>query len=197
MSEVMLETPLDEKDVRKLKVGDVVRLSGTVYTARDMAHKYLVEADPESAPFKLEGGVIYHCGPIVRRLDDGWGIVSCGPTTSMREEPYEADVIGRYGVRAVVGKGGMGVKTLAALEKYGCVYLAAVGGAGAAIATSVKNVAGVHMLEEFSTPEAVWVLDVEDFGPLTVGMDSHGKSIYRRVEQESESNLSKILSSLR
>ena len=140
MTEYRIETPFSKKDVRKLWAGDIVFISGRVYTARDRAHLYLTEEGPESIPFKLQGGVIYHCGPIVRKVDDSFSIVSCGPTSSIRQELYEANVIKRYGLRAVVGKGGMGLTTLDALKRNGCVYLAAVGGAGAVLADSVKNV---------------------------------------------------------
>jgi tartrate/fumarate subfamily iron-sulfur-dependent hydro-lyase beta chain len=181
---VKLKTPLSEKGVRALRVGDALELSGTVVTARDTAHKYLAEGG--QAPCDLN--VIYHCGPIVK----GDAVIAAGPTTSIREEPYEADVIGRFGVRAVIGKGGMGEKTLAAMRSRGCVYLAAVGGAGALMAERVKRILAVHKLREFGAPEAFWVLEVEDF-PLVVAMDTAGDSIYRRVEEESAANLRGML----
>jgi tartrate/fumarate subfamily iron-sulfur-dependent hydro-lyase beta chain len=184
---VDVKTPLSEGDARGLRVGDRVRLSGIIVTARDAGHRYLAEGGV--APVDLN--VIYHCGPIVK---DG-RIISAGPTTSMREEPYMADVIGKFGVRAVIGKGGMGDKTLKALGEHGCVYLTAVGGAGVAMAEAVKEVKLTHMLEEFGAPEAFRVLEVEDM-PLLVTMDSHGGSLYRDVEGESRNNLKKILNSL-
>ncbi len=182
-----LKTPLTEDEVGGLKAGDKVELSGTVVTARDAAHKYLMEGG--ELPFELN--VIYHCGPVVRDRE----IISAGPTTSIREEPYEAEVIEGFGVRAVIGKGGMGGKTLKALSDFGCVYFAAVGGAGAVVAESVKEVEDVFMLEEFGVPEAFWVLRVKDM-PLTVAMDSHGRSLYADVERESSNNLKKIINNL-
>jgi fumarate hydratase class I len=181
---VKLKMPLGEKDVRKLSIGDSVELSGTVVTARDTAHKYLAEGG--KVPFELN--VIYHCGPIVKDNK----IISAGPTTSMREEPYEADVIKRFGVRAIIGKGGMGDKTLNALKEHGCVYLSAVGGAGVVMAEKIKKVRQSHKAEEFGAPEAFWVLEVEDM-PLVVTMDSKGKSLHRNVEKKSLNNLKKIL----
>ncbi|MFH1403438.1 MAG: FumA C-terminus/TtdB family hydratase beta subunit, partial [Candidatus Altiarchaeota archaeon] len=153
--------------------------------------------ESEDIQLDLNGSVIYHCGPIAEKKGGVWRIVSAGPTTSVREEPYEAEVIVRYGVRAVVGKGGMGERTLKALNKEGCVYLSAVGGAGAALAGSVKKVAGVEMLEEFGIPEAIWILEVEGFGPLMVSMDSHTESLYNQVREKSQGNLNTILNDLR
>ncbi len=171
-----LKTPLDERTVRALKAGGQVQLTGTIVTARDAAHKRLVQGG--RPPFSLN--VIYHCGPIVK----GGRVISAGPTTSMREEPYEADVIREYGVRAVIGKGGMGERTRTALMRHGCVYLAAVGGAGVLMADRIRRVKAVHMLEELGPTEAFWALEVEDL-PLTVAMDAAGGSLYERVEEES------------
>ena len=184
-----IKTPLSDREVTGLSVGDSIRLSGTVVTARDMAHKYLVEHSPGDLPFSLEGMALYHCGPIVRDIE----VVAAGPTTSAREEPYEADVIQRYGVKAVIGKGGMGEKTLKSLREHKAVYLSAVGGAAALLAESIKSVRDVHMLEEFGAPEAFWIFEVKDM-PLIVSMDAHGKSIHGRVEVESKSMLEKMLS---
>jgi fumarate hydratase subunit beta len=179
-----LRTPISEADVRKLIVGDMVELSGTIVTARDVAHKYL--KDGGKIPLSLNA--IYHCGPIVR----GNKVVSAGPTTSIREEPYEAEVIKKHKVRAIIGKGGMGESTLKALQKHGCVYLTAVGGAGALMAERIKSVQGVIKLKEFGAPEALWVFEVEDM-PLFVTMDSRGKSAYKKVEEESRRKLKKLL----
>jgi fumarate hydratase subunit beta len=181
---VRLRTPLSEKDARRLNVGDRVELSGTIVTARDSAHKYL--ADGGKVPFDLN--VIYHCGPIVR----GGEVVSAGPTTSIREEPYEAEVIRRFKVRAIIGKGGMGEKTLKALREQGCVYLSAVGGAGALMAEHIKRVRQVHKFREFGAPEAFWVFEVEDM-PLFVTMDSKGRSIHKDVEGLSAKRLTERL----
>lgn len=179
-----LKTPLDERTVRALRAGDQVQLTGAIVTARDAAHRHLVQGG--RPPFSLN--VIYHSGPIVK---DG-RVISAGPTTSMREEPYEADVIRDFGVRAVIGKGGMGGRTKAALARHGCVYLAAVGGAGVLMADRIRRVKAVHMLEELGPTEAFWELEVEDL-PLTVAMDSSGKSLYERVDEESLRRLKALI----
>lgn len=186
--------PASEEVLRGLRIGDEVRLSGTVVTARDVAHKFMVEKKPDFLRPVLEGAVIYHCGPIVRKTDAGWEIIAAGPTTSSREEPYQADVIETYRVAGVIGKGGMGEKTSAALQRFGAVYFHAVGGAGTLLARCVKKVRDVLMLEEFGSPEAFWVLDVEDF-PAVVTMDSHGGSLHREVLKASEERLKRLLES--
>jgi fumarate hydratase class I len=185
--EVVLRTPLTEEQVRGLKVGDVVLISGRAFTGRDAVHHHLMSHEP---PVDLRGAVLYHCGPVVAKEGDGWKVTAAGPTTSIREEPYQADVIKRYGVRAVVGKGGMGAKTLAALEEAGAVYLNAVGGAAQFYARTIKAVDGVSLLE-FGTPEAMWHLTIEDF-PAIVTMDSHGNSLHKDVEQSSGKELAAI-----
>ncbi len=183
---IKLKTPISEEEIRKLRVGDEVLLSGIIVTGRDQAHKLMVEKKPDFIRPYLENSVIYHCGPVVRRNPDGtWVFVSAGPTTSIREEPYQGDVICEYRLRGVIGKGGMGRKTLEALKRCGAVYFHAVGGAGTLIANSVKRVADVFMLEEFGTPEAFWVIEVEDL-PLVVTMDSHGESIHERILESSK-----------
>jgi fumarate hydratase class I len=190
-----LTIPLEESVIRALRVGDVVTLTGVMVTARDAAHKYMVEtfvqgtpagADLELLPVLEElllGGVIYHCGPVVAKEGDTWRFVAAGPTTSIREEPYEADVIERFGVRAVVGKGGLGPKTLEACKVHGAVYLHAVGGAATYIADSVEEVLAVHR-EDLGTPEAFWVIRVKDF-PAVVTMDSTGSSLHEEVKRTS------------
>jgi fumarate hydratase class I len=185
--EVALRTPLTEAQVRRLKVGDVVLVSGRAYTGRDAVHHHLMTHEP---PVDLRGAVLYHCGPVVAKDGAGWTVTAAGPTTSIREEPYQADVIRRYGVRAVVGKGGMGAKTLAALQEAGAVYLNAIGGAAQFYARTITSVDGVSLLE-FGTPEAMWHLTVEDF-PAIVTMDSHGNSLHQEVEQRSAKALAAI-----
>jgi fumarate hydratase class I len=185
--EVVLRTPLSEEDVRRLKVGDVVLISGKAYTGRDAVHHHLMTHQP---PVDLRGAVLYHCGPVVAKDGDGWKVTAAGPTTSIREEPYQADVIKRYGVRAVIGKGGMGPKTLAALQEAGAVYLNAVGGAAQFYARTIKAVEGVSLLE-FGTPEAMWHLSIEGF-PAIVTMDAHGNSLHKDVEQASARELAAI-----
>ncbi len=186
---IHLTTPLDEAAVRRLKAGDMVLLSGTVFTGRDEVHKYLHKGGDLPV---LHGGVIYHCGPVVLKKDGGWKVVAAGPTTSIREEPYQAGVIGRYGVRAVIGKGGMGAATLAACKEHGCVYLHAIGGAAQIYAACIEAVDGVY-LEQFGSPEAVWQLRVKDF-PAVVTMDAHGRSLHQEVLDDSRGRLQKALS---
>ena len=186
--EIALTTPLDDATVRSLKVGDVVMLSGPAFTGRDAVHHHLMSHEP---PVDLRGSLVYHCGPVVKKLDDGsWTITAAGPTTSIREEPYQADIIGRYGIRAVMGKGGMGPKTLAGLKQHGAVYLNAVGGAAQFYARCIERVDGVS-LQEFGTPEAMWHLTLRDF-PAIVTMDAHGNSLHEDIEQASAVQLAAL-----
>jgi fumarate hydratase class I len=182
--EVALNAPLDEATVRSLEVGDVVLLSGRMYTGRDAVHAYLMKHDP---PVDLRGGVLYHCGPVVKREGEAWRITAAGPTTSIREEPYQADIIKRYGVRAVVGKGGMAGRTLEALKEHGAVYLNAVGGAAQFYARCIDRTDGVSLMD-FGTPEAMWHLWVRDF-PAIVTMDAHGNSLHKDLEADSGEKL--------
>jgi fumarate hydratase class I len=192
-----LKLPVSEETIRGLEVGDFVELSGRMITGRDAAHKWLMEEFREEvAPF-MKDSVIYHCGPVVASNDDGtYDFVAAGPTTSIREEPYQADVIGRYGLRGVIGKGGMGATTLAGLAEYGAVYLHAVGGAAQVLARAIPRVEQVFMLEEFGVPEALWVIDVERF-PVMVTMDSHGGSLHVEVEERSQAKLRELLEGAR
>jgi fumarate hydratase class I len=185
--EVVLTTPLTEEHVRSLKVGDVVMVSGRMFTGRDAVHSHLMKHAP---PVDLRGSVLYHCGPVVVKEGESWRVTAAGPTTSIREEPYQGEIIRRYGVRAVIGKGGMGAKTLAALQEHGAVYLNAIGGAAQFYARSIRGVDGVSLLE-FGTPEAMWHLRVEDF-PAIVTMDAHGNSLHKDIEQESGKHLEAI-----
>lgn len=188
-----LTTPLSAEDVRGLRVGDLVLVSGLVHTGRDGLHKYLMSHEP---PVPLEGALIYHCGPVVVQDEHGrWQVKAAGPTTSMREEPYQADVLRKTGARAVSGKGGMGARTLAALEEVGAVYLNAIGGAAAFYADTVEEVVGVHLLEELGPPEAMWVLRVRDF-PAVVTMDAHGRSLHAEVQEASQRALAQLGASL-
>jgi fumarate hydratase, class I len=184
---IELRSPLTEAQVRELKVGDIVLVSGRAYTGRDAVHHHLMQHDP---PVDLRGSILYHCGPVVAKDSTGWRVTAAGPTTSIREEPYQADVIGRYGVRAVIGKGGMGPKTLAALKEHGAVYLNAIGGAAQYYARTIKSVDGVSLID-FGTPEAMWHLTLADF-PAIVTMDAHGNSLHKDVEQSSAHQLSAI-----
>jgi fumarate hydratase class I len=186
--EVMLQAPITEDQIRALKVGDVVLISGVMFTGRDAVHAHLMKHEP---PVDLKGGVLYHCGPVVAKGagagDGDWKVLAAGPTTSIREEPYQAEIIKRYGIRVVIGKGGMGARTLAGLKESGAVYLNAIGGAAQFYARCIERVTGVSLME-FGTPEAMWHLDVKDF-PAIVTMDSHGNSLHRDVEQASGSVL--------
>ncbi|HEX8948714.1 MAG TPA: FumA C-terminus/TtdB family hydratase beta subunit [Dissulfurispiraceae bacterium] len=187
MSAKILRSPLSEKDVADLKVGDMVLLSGRVFTGRDRVHKFLVNERPDKKeiPFELEGGVIYHCGPIIKNSDQSSPqIIAAGPTTSIRMDMYEAEVIRAFGIRGIIGKGGMGQKTLDAMREYGCVYLHAMSGAAAYLADRIKRVAGGWKVEEFGAPEAMWLLEVEEF-PAIVTMDAHGNSLHREIEKAS------------
>jgi fumarate hydratase subunit beta len=206
MAVVDLQVPISEAAVRALRVGDQVRLHGIIVTARDAAHKYIMDnfirppIVPESeralhSELKRiwHDGVVYHCGPVVSRDAEGqWHFVSAGPTTSIREEPYEADVIAHFGLRALIGKGGMGPKTLSACRDHGAVYLHAVGGAATLIANSVKEVLAVYKREELGMPEAFWVIRVADF-PVVVTMDAHGTSLHEQIFAESMQKLSEMI----
>ena len=209
-----LKIPISEEAIRALHVGDAVRLSGVMVTGRDAAHKYLIEnfirpltvsgqradAVPESErPLYeelrrlLKGSVIYHCGPVVRQDEEGkWHFVAAGPTTSIREEVYEPEVITHFGLRGVIGKGGMGPGTLRACQERGAVYFHAVGGAASLIADAVKEVVAVYKKDEFGVPEAFWVIRVENF-PVVVTMDTHGRSIHDEVEAASREALEGLM----
>jgi fumarate hydratase class I len=176
--EVILTAPLSEEQVRGLRVGDVVLVNGEIYTGRDAVHAHLMKNPP---PVDLRGAVLYHCGPVMLKQGDQWSVKAAGPTTSIREEPYQADVIKRYGVRAVIGKGGMGAKTLAAMKEAGAVYLNGIGGAAQYYARTVERVLGVHLME-FGIPEAMWHLKVNGFAAI-VTMDAHGNSLHADVEK--------------
>ena len=183
---IRLTTPISEADARSLKVGDEVLLSGRVVLSRDRGHQFMVEQKPEWLKPILDQAVIYHCGPVVKKHEDGhWSFVSAGPTTSIREEPYQAEILETYTVRGVIGKGGMGKQTSAGLKKVGACYFHTTGGAGALLAECVKRVVDVKMLEEFGSPEAFWIIEVEDF-PLVVTMDSHGGSLHEEILRSSQ-----------
>lgn len=201
-----LTLPIADDEIRALKVGDPVSLSGVMMTGRDEVHKWMIDTfirktrDPQGddeavyAAIKpiLDGGAIYHCGPVVSGLDTGdYAFVAAGPTTSTREEPYQGEVMQHFNLKAVVGKGGMGPKTLAACSEVPAVYLHAIGGAASLIAQSVQKVRDVFKLE-FGVPEAMWVIEVKDF-PAVVTMDSHGGSLHAEVEQRSSEILHELL----
>lgn len=197
MVEYRLKTPLLEEDIRKLKVGDIVYLTGIIVTARDAAHRrmldYLKEGKP--TPVDLKGGVIYHCGPVVQKVNEEWEVVAAGPTTSARMDLYEADVIKNFGVKMVIGKGGMGSRTAQACKEYGAVYVYFTGGAAVLAANAIKRVLKVEWLD-LGIPEALWILEVEDFGPLLVTIDSEGRNLTEEVVERAKRKREEILKKL-
>ena len=199
--------PIDDETIRSLKAGDTVLLSGVMMTGRDAVHKWITDTfikktrQPQGDDLEvyeaikkiLNGGVLYHCGPVVAGLDTGeYRFVAAGPTTSIREEPYEADVMKHFNIKGIIGKGGMGPKTLKACQEVPAVYFHAVGGAASLIAQSVQRVLAVYKLEEFGVPEAMWVIEVKDF-PVVVTMDSHGTSLHEKIEQVSAEVFEKLV----
>jgi fumarate hydratase, class I len=190
LSMISLKSPYDRKEIKQLMVGDIVSLSGTLITGRDAVCKYLFEGNP--SPLDLNAQIMYHAGPVVIKNERGEYVVkAAGPTTSIREEPYQSDIIKKHGLVAVIGKGGMGEKTLQAFKEMGAVYLHAIGGAAQVYSERIKKVKSVHLLE-FGSPEAMWELVIEDF-PVIVTMDSHGNSLHKDLEQSSENMLKKII----
>lgn len=188
-----LTAPFTEEKIRALKVGEAVEITGILFTGRDAVHKYLHEGGKLPAGVNLKEGILYHCGPVVIKDEQGkWKVTAAGPTTSIREEPYQGQVIKEFGLRGVIGKGGMGDRTLAACKENGCVYLHAIGGAAQVLAECIKSVRNVYMLEQFGSPEAIWELEVENF-PAVVTMDSHGNSLHKEVFASSQAELKKRL----
>jgi len=188
-----LTAPFTEEKIRALKVGDEVEITGVMFTGRDAVHKYLHEGGALPEGVNLNDGILYHCGPVVLKGDQGeWRVVAAGPTTSIREEPYQGQIIKDHRIRGVIGKGGMGDRTLAACKEHGCVYLHAIGGAAQVLAERIQRVRNVYLLEELGSPEAIWELEVESF-PAVVTMDSHGGSLHREVLAASQAELAKRL----
>lgn len=186
---IQLKTPCDESLIRSLKVGDAVEITGTLFTGRDAVHKYLHEGGKLPPGVNLRNGILYHCGPVVIKDAAGsWKVTAAGPTTSIREEPYQGAIIKDFSLRGVIGKGGMGERTLAACREHGCVYLHAVGGAAQVLAETIKSVRNVYLLEKFGAPEAIWELEVENF-PCVVTMDANGNSLHREVFEASQQAL--------
>jgi fumarate hydratase class I len=201
-----LTIPIKDQDIRNLKVGEPVAISGVMMTGRDQVHKWMIETfikqtrQPQGDDLQvyeaikpiLDGGIIYHCGPVVSGLESGdYKFVAAGPTTSAREEPYQGDVMRHFNIKGVIGKGGMGPLTLAACQEVPGVYLHAIGGAASLIAQSVKRVIAVHKME-FGVPEAMWVIEVQDF-PAVVTMDSHNGSLHAEIQQQSQEVLQGLL----
>jgi len=193
MATYKLKTPISEADIRKLKVNDVVYISGTIFTARDQAHRRALELQKEGKkpPIDMEGLAVFHCGPIVKKEGDKWIVVAAGPTTSTRMDLFEDEFIKNFKVRVVIGKGGMGKKTTDAMKQYGAVYGAFTGGAAVLAAKAVKSVKNVEWFD-LGMPEALWIFEVEDFGPLTVAIDAHGNNLFENVAKRVEENKQKI-----
>ncbi|MET1101348.1 MAG: FumA C-terminus/TtdB family hydratase beta subunit [Pyrodictiaceae archaeon] len=194
LREFHLRTPLSEEDVRRLKVGDVVYLSGIIVSARDSAHKKVLELieKGEKLPIDLKGLALYHVGPVVRRRPDGsWEVVAAGPTTSARMESVEYDFIEKTGIRMIIGKGGMGARTAEACKRFGAVYAVFTGGAAVLAAQAIKRVVDVYWLDELGMAEAMWVFEVEEFGPLVVTIDSEGRNFYQEREKEARERVEK------
>jgi fumarate hydratase class I len=188
-----VRTPIPESDIRKLKLGDEVSISGKLFTGRDAVHKYLHEGGQLPPGVNLKDGVLYHCGPVVIKDERGeWKCVAAGPTTSIREEPYQWQIIRDFGLRGVIGKGGMGEKTLQACKEHGCVYFHGIGGAAQVLAQCIKKVPNVYMMDEFGAPEAIWEFEIENF-PAIVTIDSHGNSLHKEVFASSQAELAKYV----
>jgi fumarate hydratase subunit beta len=192
--ETVLSTPVTEAQARSLHVGDTVYVSGLVFTARDEAHHALLDAAAGTEALPIDPGqmAMFHCGPVVEQVDGAWRVVSAGPTTSTRMEMFEADFLDRFKTRLIIGKGGMGTRTLEALGRVGAVYTHFTGGAGALAARAVRKVPAVYWLDELGIPEAVWIFEVERFGPLTVTMDAHGASLYDELAKQVQRSLEAI-----
>ncbi|MCI0746216.1 MAG: fumarate hydratase C-terminal domain-containing protein [Verrucomicrobia subdivision 3 bacterium] len=190
---IHLKTPCDEAQIRSLKVGDAVEITGVLFTGRDAVHKYLHEGGELPPGVNLRNGILYHCGPVVIKDEQGrWKVTAAGPTTSIREEPYQGQLIKEFGLRGVIGKGGMGDRTLAACREFGCVYLHAIGGAAQVLAECIKSVRNVYLLEKFGAPEAIWEFEVERF-PSVVTMDANGNSLHKEVFEASQKALAQRL----
>lgn len=187
MTVFKLETPISEEEIRKLKVNDVLYVTGTMVTARDAAHKRALEyfKEKKALPIKLEGLAVFHCGPIVKKEDDKWIVVAAGPTTSTRMGQFEGEFIKNFNVRVIIGKGGMGKRTTDAMKTYGAVYGAFTGGAAVLAAKAIKHVKALEW-SDLGMPEALWIFEVEEFGPLTVAIDSHGNNLFEEVKKKVE-----------
>ncbi len=194
VAEYRLETPIPEEEARKLRVGDVVYISGTIVTARDAAHRRVLEfvEKGEKLPIDLRGLAIYHCGPVIKKIGEEWRAFGGGPTTSTRMEIFEAEFIEKTGIRAVIGKGGMGEKTAEAMKRFGAFYATFPGGASVLAIKAVKKVKDVFWLD-LGMPEAMWVLEVENFGPLLVAIDSCGENLHKKIAQQASKRLDEAL----
>ena len=187
----LIKTPLDPEEIRNLKVNEDFEITGKVFTARDAAHKKLLELPENEVPAFLKDCPCFHCGPVMKK-DGEWKVISAGPTTSARMEIFEDKFMEKFGTLIFIGKGGMGDRTLNALKEHGAIYAQYTGGAGSLMAHSVKRVTDVLYLEELGIPEAIWVFEVERLGPLVVTMDSNGASLHKEVSKIVEKNLERI-----
>lgn len=196
--QVRLKTPISEEQIRKLNVGDIVYLDGIIYTGRDEVHIHALEKAEhgEKPPVEFKGSALYHCGPIMKKQGEEWIIVAAGPTTSSRMNSLEPKLLEKFRPSAIIGKGGMSQPTIDAMAKFGAVYLAITGGAAVLAAKGVKKVHGVHWFE-FGMPEAIWILEAENFGPLIVAIDSHGKSLFAEVDKVVKGNVEKARKKLK
>ena len=202
-----INIPISDEDIRSLHAGEPVQLTGIMMTGRDAVHKWMTETfikktrEPQGDDLQvyeeikkyLDRGVLYHCGPVVSGIDTkDYKFVAAGPTTSIREEPYQADVMKHFNIKGVIGKGGMGPKTLKGCEETPGVYFHAIGGAASYLAQTVQKVLGVYKLEDFGVPEAMWVIEVKNF-PVVVTMDSHGVSKHSTLDESSRDVLEGLL----
>lgn len=198
MTVYRLKTPISKGEISKIKVNDIIYVTGKIVTARDAAHKRALEFHRigNKLPLDLEGGAVFHCGPIAKKVDDGWSIIAAGPTTSARMDRYEDEFIKNFGVRVVIGKGGMGKRTTLGMQKYCSVYGAFTGGAAVLAARAIKKVESVEWLD-LGMPEALWILKVEDFGPLIIAIDSFGNNLFLDVKGKVEKNRNRIYRKLK
>lgn len=190
-----LKTPISSNDIEGIKIGDIVYISGTVITARDKTHRYIIELFKRSGklPINLDGLVLYHAGPVVKKVNNEWKILSIGPTTSIRMENLESEFIKYTGIKVIIGKGGMGSKTENALKTYKGLYVVFPGGCGVLAAQFIKKVLDVYFLEELGIPEAMWVLEVENFGPLLVVIDSNGNNLFKQLKRQNLEMINELL----
>ena len=189
MTTFKLETPISEEQIRKMNVNDVLYITGTIVTARDQAHKRALQfhREEKSLPIDLEGLAVFHCGPIVKKEGEKWKVVAAGPTTSTRMDIFEDQFIKNFKIRVVIGKGGMGKRTTEAMQKHGAIYGAFTGGAAVLAAKAIASVKNVEWFD-LGMPEALWIFEAKEFGPLTVAIDSHGNNLFEDVRNKTEEN---------
>ncbi len=198
MSKNVLKTPISKQEIKRLRIGDVIYVSGILVTARDAAHRRILQylKDGMSLPINFTGLPLFHCGPLLKKTDGGWNVLAAGPTTSMRMESFEDEVIKNLNINLIIGKGGMGEKTQKAMKEFGAAYAVFTGGAAVLAARSIKKVKNVEWLD-LEMPEALWVLEVEEFGPLIIAMDSCGNNMFEKVKIESEKKKAEIIKCLK